>query len=829
MTDFYTNVVQLGDNILYRGVENGKRVKYKVDFQPTLYVNSKNTSSEWKTLYGNPVEPFNPGTIRESKDFMQRYHDVEGFDVHGMGNIVFQYISDNFQGELIHDFSQLKIYSIDIETTVNHGGIDVKNTPEEVLLITIRDYQSKKFTTFGTLEYTPHRDDVRYVKCNSEHQLFKEFLTFWSHDHPDIVTGWNTEGFDLPYLINRMTRELGEKPVKSLSPWNKVDVRISEYLGKEKISVNIMGVAHLDYLALYKKYGSYNAKESYSLEYISQEELGTGKLKNPTESFKEFYEQYPQMFTEYNIVDVELVDRLEEKMKLIELAATIAYYAKINLEDVFSPVKTWDAIIYNYLREQKIAIPRDTAKQQDTIEGAYVKEPVPGFYEWIASFDFASLYPHLIMMFNISPETLTEYKMPVSVDSLLHNTVDTTYVKQENLSMAANGWCYRKDTRGFLPILMEKLYVGRSDDKKQMLKLEQQAESDKNNTKISNEISRLNNLQMAKKILLNSGYGATANRFFRYYDPRMAEGITMSGQLAIQWISNDVNKFLNKASDTTDVDYNVYNDTDSGYFSLKSIVDAHCKDKSIDETIDFMDKFCDKVIQSVINKSCDSLAEYTNSYQQGLKMKREVLASKGMWIAKKRYILKVHNSEGVQYTTPKLKVLGLEMVRSSTPQIIRKKLKDTIEIILEGDENKFRKYVKDYREEYNNFTVEEIAFPRGVNGMTKFAGSPVYTKGTPIHVRGALLFNHHMKQLGLDKTLTPISDSDKIKFVYIKKPNPFYEDVIAFPKELPKEFGLHKYVDYDLQFEKTYLNAVENIITCMGWSVNTQATLEDFF
>ena len=241
MTDFYTNVVQLGDNILYRGVENGKRVKYKVDFQPTLYVNSKNTSSEWKTLYGNPVEPFNPGTIRESKDFMQRYHDVEGFDVHGMGNIVFQYISDNFQGELIHDFSQLKIYSIDIETTVNHGGIDIKNTPEEVLLITIRDYQSKKFTTFGTLEYTPHRDDVRYVKCNSEHQLFKEFLTFWSHDHPDIVTGWNTEGFDLPYLINRMTRELGEKPVKSLSPWNKIDVRISEYLGKEKISVNIMG------------------------------------------------------------------------------------------------------------------------------------------------------------------------------------------------------------------------------------------------------------------------------------------------------------------------------------------------------------------------------------------------------------------------------------------------------------------------------------------------------------------------------------------------------------------------------------------------------------
>lgn len=829
MTNFYTNVAQLGDSILYRGVEDGKRVQYKADFRPTLFVNSNNPNAEWRTLYDVPVETINPGTMRDCREFFQRYEGVDGFDVYGMEKYIYQYISDNFQGEVIHDFSKLKIYSIDIETTVNHGGIDVRNTPEEIILITIRDYQSKKFTTFGTLDYTPDRDDVRYVRCVSEHQLLKEFLAFWSYDYPDIVTGWNTEGFDLPYLANRITRELNEKTMKTLSPWNRVIVTEKEYNGRDETIVEILGIAHLDYLALYKKYGSYNAKESYSLEYIAQEELGTGKLKNPTDSFKEFIELYPQLFTSYNIIDVELVDRLEGKLKLIELAATIAYYAKINLDDVYSPVKTWDMIIYNYLREQKIAIPKDSSKHQESIVGAYVKEPIPGFYEWIVSFDFASLYPHLIMMFNISPETLTEYKMPVTVDRLLDKNFDNQSIKQNNLSMAANGWCYRKDKRGFLPILMENIYVGRSTDKKQMLKLEQQAESDRNNTKISNEISRLNNLQMAKKILINSGYGATANRFFRYYDPRMAESITMSGQLAIQWASNDVNRFLNKASNTTDADYNVYNDTDSGYFSLKSIVDAHCKGKSIDETIEFMDKFCDKVIQPVINKSCDSLADFTNAYQQGLKMQRESLGSKGIWVAKKRYILKVHNSEGIQYTKPKLKVMGLEMVRSSTPQVIRKKLKDTIEIILEGDQNKFRKYVKDYREEYNNFTVEEIAFPRGVNGMAKFSGSPVYTKGAPIHVRGALLFNYHMNRLGLDKTLTPIRDSDKIKFVYVKKPNPFHENVIAFPKELPKEFGLHKYIDYDLQFEKTYLNAVENIITTLGWSVEEKSTLEDFF
>lgn len=828
MTDFYTNIAQIGNNILYRGVEEGKRVKYKVDYQPTLYVNT-NKQSEFKTLNGILVSPIRPGSINDCKEFIKRYKDINGFDVYGMNNYILQYISDTFNYEIKHNFNQLKIYSIDIETTVDNGGIDIVDTPEEILLITIRDYQTKQFTTFGTLEYTPTRDDVKYIRCSSELQLLKEFLAFWSYDHPDVITGWNTTGFDLPYLANRITKLFDSKLLNTLSPWGKVYIEQSEFNGKEEVTVNIVGIAQLDYLELYKKYGSYNVKESYALEYIAQEELGIGKLKNPTESFKEFYEQYPQMFTEYNIVDVELVDQLEGKLKLIELAATIAYYAKINLDDVYSPVKTWDAIIYNHLKEQNIVIPQTTSNQFESIEGAYVKEPIVGFYEWIASFDFASLYPHLIMMFNISPETITEYKVSTSVDKLLNKQIDTQLIKDNNLSMAATGWCFRKDKRGFLPILMENIYVGRSTDKKEMLKLEQQLESDKNNVSLVNEISRLNNLQMAKKILINSGYGALANQYFRYYDTRLAESITMSGQLAIQWVSNDVNKFLNKASNTEDVDYNVYNDTDSGYFLLKPIVDSYCKNKSIDETIEFMDKFCDKVIQPIINKSCDRLAEYTNAYDQGLKMKREILASKGIWIAKKRYILKVHNSEGVQYAKPKLKVMGLEMVRSSTPHIIRQKLKDTIEIILEGNQEVFKKYIQDYREEYNKYTVEEIAFPRGVNGMTKFSNGAGYKKGTPIHVRGALLHNRYIKQLKLDKTLTPIRDSDKIKFLYVSMPNPYHENVISFLKELPKEFGLHKYIDYDLQFEKTYLSPVENIVTALGWTINTSATLDEFF
>ena len=500
MNNFYTHVSVLGDNILYRGVENGKRVKYKVDYKPTLYVNS-NKPSHLQSLYGKSVAPINPGTINDCRNFYKQYEDVENFDIYGMDNYILQYISDNFRDEIIHDFDKLKLYSIDIETTVEHGGVDVKNTPEEIILITIGNRQTKTFTTFGTLDYTPNRDDVTYIKCNNEVQLLKEFVLFWSHDYPDIITGWNTNGFDVPYLVNRIIKILGEKVAKALSPWNKVDVRISEFKGKEEITATLLGIAHLDYLELYKKYGAYNVKESYALEYIAQEELGTGKLKNPTESFKEFYTQYPQLFTEYNIVDVELVDKLEEKMKLIELAATIAYYAKINIDDVYSPVKTWDAIIYNYLRDQDIVIPSNQNNVAQSIEGAFVKEPVPGFYKWIVSFDFASLYPHLIMMFNISPETLTENKMSTNVSDLLSKQFDNSEIKQLDLSMTANGWCFDKSKRGFLPILMEKLYVGRSDDKKQMLKFEQDLELDKSNKTLVNEIARLNNLQMAKKIL----------------------------------------------------------------------------------------------------------------------------------------------------------------------------------------------------------------------------------------------------------------------------------------------------------------------------------------
>ena len=826
---FYTNVFPLGDKICVRGYEDGRAFNRKIDFFPTLYVPSKKDSSKWRTLEGIVVDELKPGTIKETREFVKRYDGVERFDIYGNTNYVCQYISDTYESEIRFDMEHIRLFFLDIETATENGFPDIKTANEEVLLITIKDSQSKQIVTFGSRPYENKRTDVKYIQCKDELHLLKEFVIFWQNNYPDIITGWNTEFFDIPYLVRRIDRELGELFSKKLSPWGYINERKTFIKGNEEIHYEIHGIAHLDYLALYKKF-TYQKQESYRLDYIAGVELGDAKNINPEDNFKDFYTNHWQKFVDYNIHDTELVDKLEDKMRLIELCLTMAYNAKINYEDVFSQVRMWDAIIYNHLRKKHIAIPAKSGSGKDAqFEGAYVKDPLVGLHKWVASFDLNSLYPHLIMQYNISPETLTQEKIPCTVEKLLCQEIDTSYVKRRDLALTANGWCYRKDIKGFMPELMQKMYTDRSKFKKQMLKIEQEYQNDKSKKNLLKDISRLNNLQMAMKIALNSAYGAMGNQYFRYFDIRMAEGITTSGQLSIRWMANKLNAFLNKTLKTENKDFVIAIDTDSIYLTLESLVEKTCEGKTDEQKIRYMDKICEEIFQPFIDKGYQELADYMNAYGQKMQMKREVLADKAIWTAKKRYVLNVHNSEGVQYAKPKMKVMGLEMVKSSTPAVIRDKLRESLTVILEGNQSNLHTYVMKFREEYNKLPVADIAFPRGVNGLRQYAGSPIYTKGTPIHVRGSLLYNHHVKRKGLDKKYQTIRDGDKIKFVYVRKPNPFEEDVIAFPQELPKEFGLDKYIDYDKQFEKTFLDALQGVIDPLGWTVEEQSSLEDFF
>ena len=828
MSKFYTSAVKYGNKILFRYVSNGQSYKSRVAFEPTLFFPSKdNTPTQFTSLDGKYLSPVKFEDMKEAQEFEEKYKDVENFKIFGQTNFVYQFLSDEYQGEVKWDKDLIKVFSIDIETTTENGFPDLKTANEEILLITVKDNRHKKIVTFTTRPFTTDRDDVRIEYSNNENLMLRNFLFFWKDNCPDVVTGWNVEGFDIPYLVNRVKRVLGDEWVNKLSPWELVrDKKIRVSADKSIDSYAFVGVSILDYLALYKKF-TYTNQESYRLDYIAQVELGERKLENPEENFKDFYTKHWDTFVKYNIHDVELVDKLEDKMRLIELAFTLAYSSKINYEDVYSPVRMWDVIIYNYLKERNIVIPlqKDSIKAE-AFEGAYVKDPLVGPHKWVASFDLNSLYPHLIMQYNMSPETLTEIRQDVNVEMLLNGE----FKNQEcikGLAMAANGWCYRTDIKGFLPALMEEMYANRSKFKKQMLKAEQEYQDDKSKVHLLKDISKLNNLQMAMKIALNSAYGAIGNRYFRYYDLRIAEGITTSGQLSIRWMANKLNAYMNKTLKTEGEDYVIAIDTDSIYLSLENLVEKVCAGKSTDEKIKFMDKICDTVIQPVIDDGYQELAKYMNAYAQKMQMKREVLADKGIWVAKKRYVLNVHNSEGVQYAEPKIKVMGLEMVKSSTPAVVREKLKDALKVILHKSESDLQEFVSAFKSEFSKLPIEEIAFPRSVSDLKTYTDKQnIYGAKCPIHVRGALLYNHYVKQNGLDRKYQMIGNGDKIKFIYLMKRNPINENVISFLTELPKELNLEQYIDYDLQFEKTFTDAIDIVVRPLGWNSERQAQLD---
>jgi len=470
---FYTNVQVVGNNFLVRGYENGQSVIFKEEYSPTLFVKS-NKESKYKTLEGENVEPIQPGTVRDCREFYKKYEDVDGFKIFGNDRYVFQYISDKYpEDEIKFDIKKINLVTIDIEVKSEEGFPDPDSCSEELLTISMQDYATKKIHTWGRKPYTPTQDNVTYYYFEDEIAMINSFLFHWSQNPPEVVTGWNCRLYDIPYLCGRIERIMGPKKMKLMSPWGIVSHETIFINGREFNIFDIAGVTTLDYLELYKKF-TYTNQESYRLDYIAEVELGQKKLDHSEfDTFKDFYNGNWKKFVDYNIVDVELVDRLEDKMKLIELALTMAYDAKVNFVDVMFQVRMWDTIIYNYLKKRNIVIPpRDRTEKSERYEGAYVKQPVPGVYDWVVSFDLNSLYPHLMMQYNISPETLVEEKHPsATIDKILNKEI--TFEMYKDYTVCANGAMFRKDVKGFMPELMEKMYTERKAFKKQMLKSKQ--------------------------------------------------------------------------------------------------------------------------------------------------------------------------------------------------------------------------------------------------------------------------------------------------------------------------------------------------------------------
>ncbi len=845
MSNFYTNVSVSGRFILLRGVENDKRVRRKVEFRPTFFLSSQE-KSEYKTLDGDYVKPIQPGTIPECREFLERYKGVDNFPVFGNNRYEYAYIADEYPDDILWDVSKILIAYLDIEVGSENGFPEPRDANEAITAISIK--VKDNYFVFGCGDYVKHRDDVHYAKCRDESDLIRRFLDLWSRWHPDVVTGWNVEQFDIPYLANRIIKVLGEDEAKKLSPWNRISKRETTMMNRPVEFYDISGVAILDYIQLYRKF-TYSQQESYRLDNIAHVELGEKKLDySEFETLHQLYKHDYQKFIEYNIKDVELVEKLEDKMKLIELALTLAYDNKVNYDDVFTQVRMWDAIIYNYLLRKKIVIPQlSHSTKSSQYEGAYVKDPIFGMHEWVASFDLNSLYPHLIMQYNISMETLVEPKLyndnmrgfisncNVSVNSLLNQEVDTSILKDLGVTVTPNGQLFRTQEQGVLPEIMDSMYKDRTRYKKLAIEAKKKIETvleDKNQvTYLEKQVARYNNLQLAKKVTLNSAYGALGNQYFRFFDTRIAEGITTAGQLSIRWIEKKINQYMNNLLKTDDVDYVIASDTDSIYLNMGPLIKKLYPDTSdTKKVIKFMDKVCDDKIQPFIDASYEELKEYVNAFQQRMEMKRESLADKAIWVAKKNYILNVYNSEGVAYAKPKLKMMGISAIRSSTPSACRAKIKEAINLIMTESENELHKFIEKFRVEFKALSVEDIAFPRSVNGLKEYADAAhIFKKGTPIHVKGALVYNHLLREMNLTKRYQEIKEGEKIKFVYLKQPNIYNNNTLAFLSGIPKQLDAEQYIDYDLQFEKSFLEPLDIILSSINWKSEKVESLDCFF
>ena len=840
--NFYSHVAQWGNQLLVRAVRNGFRSNFKVRYKPTMYVPVKK-ETPFKSLDGKNLAPMKFSTIKEAKEFVDSYESQPHL-LYGLTKYPYCYITETYPHQISFDKKYLKFITIDIETQCENGFPNVREAIEPMLSITIKDQNTKEIIVWGIGDYINNRDDVTYINCEDEPELLKRFVNWWISDHPDIITGWNTEMFDIPYICNRIKNVHGVEMMKQLSPWGIVNSRDVRTKYGVDILYDILGVENLDYLQLYRKF-TYTNQESYALNHIAFVELGERKDENPYDTFKDWYTKDYQSFLDYNIKDVELVDRLDEKLKLVDLLLTMAYEAKVNLTDAYTSVKYWDILIFNHLYKQKIMIPqlKGNKSKSEKYVGAYVKDPQTGLHNWVVSFDLNSLYPHLIMQYNISPETLLAESMHINkdkcVDLFLKQDYDTTQITERELTVTPNGALFTTQKQGFLPQMMQEMYDDRTIYKRKMLDAKKDYEKTKDKQYL-NLIARYNNIQMARKISLNSAYGAIGNEWFRYYDLLIAEGITTSGQLSIRWIENKLNEYLNKILKTTGEDYVIASDTDSVYITFDKLI---CKlfDKGHgiqkqDRTriINFLDTISKDKIEPYIEKCYQQLARYVNAYQQKMEMKREVIADKGIWTAKKRYILNAYDVEGVRYEEPQLKIMGIEAVKSSTPAPCREKIKQALKIIMQSDERELNTFIQEFRKEFFTLPIEEIAFPRSVNGIRKWSDpSSIYRKGSPMHIKGVILYNYLLKDRELTHKYPLINEGEKIKYIQLKQPNRLGSNVLSFITKLPKELELNEYIDHDSMFEKSFIEPLMFIINQVKWNIDrsygTQSTLDAFF
>lgn len=816
---FYLTANVLGDNVYFREILDGEVKNRKMKWGPTVYLKCNKEEADFVSLYKQPAKSKKFDTVSSAREFVKTHKDISNLEVFGQLDWTLQFLNEYPQTET--QFGLVPITSIDIETRVPEDGFPKPiEAKAEITLITLVEKTTKKVVTFGTKPYTGKDTDYRYSK--NETEMLLDFISYWQCNCPVVATGWNSNRFDFPYLVNRITKILGENVVNRLSPYGRVNIRPSR-IDPETIDVTIYGVELIDYLELMKKF-TYGERASWKLESVAQEELGTTKLDHSEyKTFNDFQDQNWEKFVRYNVIDAKLVLMLDDKMKLFGTMMTVAYLAKINYSDVYSPVKTWDAILHNALLADGIVVPqRKETHSSGRIMGGYVKTPVPGMYTLGASIDATSLYPSIMRLLNLSPETYRGM-IPSDIESIL-NGKQFENLERDNISVAANGATFDKTEIGIIPKLIKKIMADRRTAKNQMLALESEYEVSKNEL-LLDKISALNNLQMALKILQNALFGSLSNEGFRFFNNDVAEAITSTGQLYLRSIENNLDNKVAEVFKIPDLKILIYIDTDSCYFTLQKVMEKYADNLPMDKKIKALEKLTKEKIVPLVDEICGALNKTLNIYEPSISFKLEAAYDKIVLVAKKKYFARVYSSEGVTYDKSKIKIMGLEMIRSSTPKLVREELVKINDLVLDSTEEKLQRFIGSVEEEFKTSPVENIARPIGVSEMTDIG------KGTPIHVRAAHGYNDLIRKYKLETAYPLIRSGDKTQYVYLKMPNPVRQNVIGWPIDegLPKEFGLEKYIDRDLQFEKTFLTSVKIILDAVKWSPIKIDSLDDFF
>ena len=818
---------------LFTWDKDGKRIKVTTSFDPYLYVEGK---GDFESIYGTKLIKKSFRTQYDRYKYIKDTGVKRVFENHPSTQ---QYLIDTFwKVNETPEFSKnpIKVLFLDIETYSPDEFPQPSNPTHTVNVITVYDSLAKRYYTFGLKDYDNKDADVTYIKCNTERDLFKKFVEYIEKDYPDIMSGWNSEFFDLPYILNRCTRILGEEWTNRLSPSGKVYSRtIKGQFGLDQTRWYVEGISLIDYLDVYKRF-SVGVKESYKLDAIGEAELGEKKIDFGNTNLASLADNDWQTFVEYNIQDVRLLTKLEDKLKYTELIKMLAYVGLTTFEAALGSLSVINGATAVRARQRNQCVPsfirnEDTGKNP----GAYVGEPLKGFQENIISFDANSLYPNVMISLNMSPETKVGKIEDKNNNELVIRHVNgqvfnisnekfLEFCKKEEIAISKANILFTQKRKGVMPEILDYYYGKRVEIKKELGKYKREYSKNKSQ-KLKFLIDQLDAKQLCIKVFINSIYGYFGNKNAPFGDDDIASSITLTGQAVIKQSNELLKKYIKQKTKIEDEktlnECIVYNDTDSSYISVKPLITAGLP--FTDQDGKLTQEFHDEVqnIEDFLNQEIKIWgAKNLNSKDCRFIFKREVIADVGVFLQKKRYVLHILDDEGIPMD--KYKYTGVEVVRSTMPAAIKPHVKNIIETMLSTQSiAETNKALDKTYKIFKDLPIEDIAFVSGIKGYEKYAAQCdgyKTAKGMPIHVKAAYYHNLLLKRMGIERKYENISSGDKVRYFYIQQPNPYNLSSLAYKYYYPEEFKKIFHADYDKMFEKILYAVIERFYDNVNWT-----------